>query len=154
MTMTPLDRAQLSVLRVRAAITAAIMLVPFLIVDSAQPIDVLPRGAIAGAAAVVLVLAALLLPQRRYRSWGYRMEEDELHIQHGLWTRARTVVPFGRVQHIDVTHGPLERRFGLGTLVLHTAGTRSGAVDLPGLEYEEAGRMRDHIREKIRQDLG
>jgi membrane protein YdbS with pleckstrin-like domain len=63
-------------------------------------------------------------------------------------------VPFGRVQHIDVTQGPLERRFGLGTLVLHTAGTRSGAVGLPGLLFEEAGQIRDHIRLKIREDIG
>jgi membrane protein YdbS with pleckstrin-like domain len=80
------------------------------------------------------------------------MTEDELHIQHGLWTRTRTVVPFGRVQHIDVAQGPIERAFGVGSLILHTAGTRSSAVDLPGLEFGEAGQMRDVIRSKIRQD--
>ena len=81
------------------------------------------------------------------------MSEDELHVQRGLWTRERTVVPFGRVQHIDVTQGPLERRFGIGTLILHTAGTRGSAVQLPGLAFEQAGQMRDVIREQIRQDL-
>jgi hypothetical protein len=63
------------------------------------------------------------------------------------------VVPFGRVQHIDVVQGPLQRRFGVGSLVLHTAGTRSAAVLLPGLAAAEAERMRDHIRGKIREDM-
>ena len=59
--------------------------------------------------------------------------------------RTRTVVPFGRVQHIDVSEGPVERRFRLATLILHTAGTRSAAVSLPGLTREEAESMRDRI---------
>jgi len=151
--MTPLDPAQLSVLRVRAAFTAAVMLVPVLVLESARPFDLVPAGAIGAAAALVLLGGALLLPPRRYRSWGYRMEEDELHVQHGVWTHTRTIVPFGRVQHIDVSQGPIERRYGVGTLILHTAGTRGSAVELPGLKFEEAGRMRDEIRGKIRQDL-
>jgi hypothetical protein len=65
----------------------------------------------------------------------------------------RTVVPFGRVQHIDTTQGPIERRLGLATLILHTAGTRSAAVSLPGLREADAEQMRDRIRAKIRQDL-
>jgi membrane protein YdbS with pleckstrin-like domain len=110
-------------------------------------------GLVSGVAFILLLAWALLIPKRRFRSWGYAVAEDELHVQHGVWTRTRTVVPFGRVQHIDVAQGPIERSFGVGTLILHTAGTRSSAVDLPGLEFEEAGRMRDLIRSKIRQDL-
>ena len=153
--MTPLHPRQLTLLRIRAAIAAAVLLALILYGDNTfLRLTPVPFGLATGAAALLLAFWAILVPARRYRSWGYDMAEDELHIQHGLWTRARTVVPFGRVQHIDVTQGPLERRFGLGTLTLHTAGTRSSAVDLPGLAHEEAGRIRDHIRAKIRQDLG
>jgi membrane protein YdbS with pleckstrin-like domain len=73
-------------------------------------------GLVSGAAALLLLGWAILIPRRRYRSWGYAMTEDELHIQHGLWNRTRTVVPFGRVQHIDVAQGPIERAFGVGHL--------------------------------------
>ncbi len=62
-------------------------------------------------------------------------------------------MPFGRVQHIDVAQGPIERQFGVARLILHTAGTRSSAVGLPGLDTGEAGRIRDVIRSRIRQDL-
>lgn len=154
MEMTPLHPGQLKVLRVRAGITAVTLLIAVLIGDlTALRETPLPFGLLSGAAAILLLGWALLIPRRRYRSWGYAMTEDELFIQHGLWTRTSTVVPFGRVQHIDVAQGPIERAFGVGTLILHTAGTRSSAVDLPGLEHGEAGRMRDAIRSKIRQDL-
>lgn len=153
--MTPLHMRQLTVLRIRAALGAAVLLLLVLFADGAwMGLTPIPTGTATAAAALLLLPWAILVPGRRYRSWGYEMAEEELHIQHGLWTRVRTVVPFGRVQHIDVTQGPLERRFALGTLVLHTAGTRSSDVALPGLLHEEASRLRDHIRGKIREDIG
>lgn len=152
--MSPLDHGQLWVMRIRALIAAlafglAVAVADFTLLDRAG----LTPGVVTVAALVLFTLLALLLPARRYRSWGYRLDEDELHVRHGLWTREHTVVPFGRVQHIDVAQGPLERQFGVGTLVLHTAGTRNSAVALPGLAFDEAGRIRDLIRAKIRQDL-
>ena len=152
--MTPLHPNQIWVIRIRAGIAAVIALVVASMIDVGLLRDTaLPAGAVPGVVALVVLLAVLVLPPRRYRAWGYCEEEDELHVRYGLFTRVRTVVPFGRVQHIDVAHGPIERRFGLATLILHTAGTRGAAVPLPGLLHEEAERMRDRIRAKIRQDL-
>ncbi len=107
----------------------------------------------AGGGVVLLLLAVWLLPRRRYKAWGYRMGEDELVVKHGLMVRKNTVVPFGRVQHIDIAQGPLQRAMKLATLVLNTAGTRGSAVKLPGLLPAEAEAMRDHVRSQIRQDL-
>ena len=153
--MTPLHPRQLTILRIRAAIVAGVLITAALFADAVWlRLTPIPYGLVSGAAVLLLLPWAILVPKRRYRSWGYEMGEEELQIRHGLWTRVRSLVPFGRVQHIDVKQGPLERRFGLGTLVLHTAGTRSSAVELPGLDHAEAGRMRDQIRSKIRQDLG
>jgi membrane protein YdbS with pleckstrin-like domain len=152
--MIPLAPGQLSVLRVSAGAAASILLVGVVVADLVwRPIDAVPPGLATGLAALLLLAAVILLPARRYRSWGYRMDEDELHIRSGLWLRMHTIVPFGRVQHIDVAQGPIERKFAVGTLILHTAGTRNSAVPLPGLAFEEAGRIRDVIRSKIRQDL-
>ena len=152
--MTPLHPNQIWLLRIRGLITAVTMVLPVLVLESAfRDENPLQFGLATGIAALVGFAALILLPQRRYRAWGYREEEDELHIGHGLLVRVSTVVPFGRVQHIDITHGPIERRLGLATLVLHTAGTRSAAVSLPGLLEPVAEQMRDRIRAKIRQDL-
>jgi membrane protein YdbS with pleckstrin-like domain len=154
MEMTPLHPGQLKVLRLRAAIAAAALLAAMLVADlTVLRKTMLPLGVATAVAAIMLLAWVILMPRRHYWGWGYASTEDELHIQHGLWTQTRTVVPFGRVQHIDVAQGPIERAFGVGRLILHTAGTRSSAVDLPGLEFGEAGIMRDAIRSKIRQDL-
>ena len=151
--MTPLHPDQLWVLRIRALIGAAILVAVIVAADLGFLRMAIPKGVVSAGAAILLFSWAMLVPTRRYRSWGYKLDEDELHIQQGIWTRVRTIVPFGRVQHIDVAQGPIERKFGVGTLILHTAGTRNSAVALPGLEFGEAGRIRDLIRSKIRQDL-
>jgi membrane protein YdbS with pleckstrin-like domain len=152
--MIALHPGQLSVLWISAGAVASLLLAVVLVADLVwRPVEILAPGWLSAAAALLLIAGAIWMPRRRYRSWGYRLDEEELHIRSGLWVRSHTIVPFGRVQHIDVTQGPLERRFGVGMLILHTAGTRNSAVALPGLAFEEAGRIRDIIRSKIRQDL-
>lgn len=152
--MAPLDPGQLGVLRVRAALTAVFPLLLAVSFDIGASRDTLvPGGLVTGVVAALALAAVLVLPRRRYRSWSYGEGEDELDIRHGLLFRMRTIVPFGRVQHIDVAQGPVERRYGVATLILHTAGTRGAAVSLPGLAHAEAESMRDRIRAKIRQDL-
>ena len=152
--MTAIHPDYIWVLRVRGGIAALLPSVAaWIFARTLAPKAAIPAELIAGLVLLLALVAVLFLPRRRWRAWGYREEEDELHVRHGLLVRTRTVVPFGRVQHIDVAQGPVERRFGLATLILHTAGTRGAAVPLPGLPHDEAERMRDRIRAKIRQDL-
>lgn len=95
----------------------------------------------------------LILPIRKYRSWSYQTDPDELHIHSGVLMRHETVIPLGRVQHIDVAQGPIERICKVCRLVLHTAGTHNNIVKLPGLSRETAEALRDSIRIHIRNDL-
>jgi membrane protein YdbS with pleckstrin-like domain len=101
-------------------------------------------GAALGVAAFVLILAALvwLFVGRRYGSWGYAEREDDLLVRRGVMFARLSVVPYGRMQFIDVTAGPLERAFGLATVRLHTAAAATDAR-IPGLASEEAARLRD-----------
>ena len=152
--MTPLHPDQVWVLRLRAGFAALLPVAAFLVLERNLPPELgIPPGLITLLVVLLSLAAVIVLPRRRWRAWGYCEEDEELHIRHGLLVRYRTVVPFGRVQHIDVAQGPVERRFGLATLVLHTAGTRASAVALPGLPQDEADRMRDRIRARIRQEL-
>ena len=64
----------------------------------------------------------------------------------------RIVVPLRRVQHLDVTQGLVEREYGVGTLVVHTAGTRDATVSVPGLPYAEAERLRDAVQAHVLDD--
>ena len=152
--MTPLDPRQIKVLRLRWLIATAV-LTGIAVVASLGPLrrTGIPIGIVPAAVALAGLAATALLPRRRYRAWGYREEEDELHVRHGLLVRTETAVPFARVQHIDLAQGPIERRYGLARLILYTAGTRGASVPLPGLAREEAELMRDRIRSKIRADL-
>jgi len=151
--LTPLEPGQLGVLRVRAVITALVAAAIFSVGDLLLMGEIgVPNGVLAVPAAIALGIWAIWSPPRRYQSWGYRMGEDELQLGYGLWTRVRTVVPFTRVQHIDLAQGPIERSFGVARLILHTAGTRGGAVTLPGLATADAERFRDLIRSQIRED--
>jgi membrane protein YdbS with pleckstrin-like domain len=152
--MTPLDPRHLTLLRLHFAVAAIVLLIAIVAGDlwlARQGWT--PPWLPTGIAAPLALLAVLLLPGRRYRAWGYDQREDELLVKHGRLIRQLTVVPFGRVQHIDIAQGPLQRALGLATLVLNTAGTRGAAVKLPGLRPADAEAMRDHIRAKIRQDL-
>ena len=153
--MTPLSPSHKKVLRARALVLASGLFAAALFAEAALASGEtpLPSGAAAALALLVGALLVFVMPERRYRAWGYEATEDELHVQNGIWLRTRTIVPFGRVQHIDVSQGPIERRYGVGALTLHTAGTRASAVVLPGLEMSAAERMRDEIRGKIREDL-
>jgi uncharacterized protein len=102
-------------------------------------------------ALVWLVLASALAwlaerwPQIDYRHTSYRVDNLGIEIRRGVFWRAVINVPRSRVQHTDVSQGPLERRFGLGTLVLFTAGTDHAKVTLQGLEYDLALRIRQHL---------
>jgi uncharacterized protein len=100
--------------------------------------------------AAFAVLVALTVfwqkwPAIECRYYFYRVDAEGLEIRRGVYFRAVTTVPRSRVQHTDVSQGPLQRRHGLATLTVHTAGTDNAQVNLPGLTHERALRIRDHL---------
>ena len=84
-------------------------------------------------------------PRLAYARAGYRLDDDGIEIRRGVIWRSIIDVPRSRVQHTAVSQGPLERRFGLGTLVIHTAGTMNAKVTLAGLEHATARRIRTYL---------
>ena len=76
-----------------------------------------------------------------------------LQVLRGWLFHTDTVVPLVRVQHLDVTRGPLDKLFGTASLVIHTAGTHNSIVALPGLSPERAAELRDAIRQHVRTDF-
>lgn len=103
----------------------------------------------------VLVLAAVVLVAagfgwwvvgRNARAWGYAERDDDLYIKHGALFRELVAVPYGRMQFVDITAGPLEQLYGIATVHLHTASTRTNAR-IPGLPAAEAARLRDRLTE-------
>jgi uncharacterized protein len=87
------------------------------------------------------------LVPRQVRALRWAPREDDLLIRRGLLFRQTVAVPYGRMQYLDVTEGPLRRRWGLATLELHTAAEATDA-SLPGLPRDEAKSLRDILAQR------
>lgn len=98
-------------------------------------------------AAVIATLAwfSHRWPAIEHRHASYKVDERGIEIRQGVVWRQVINVPRSRLQHTDVSQGPLERGRGLGTLVIYTAGTDHAKVELHGLDHATALRIRDHL---------
>lgn len=144
--LTALDPAFRSLLRARAMVTAALLLV---IAGASERVAELPGGVLLVPALLLSAWLVLVLPGRRFERWGYAFSADRLRVVHGFLFHHDSVVPLGRIQHIDVDQGPLMRHWGLATLTVHTAGSHGASVSLPGLALPQAEAMREAIRGHI-----
>ena len=91
---------------------------------------------------IIGIADVILVPSLRWRHWRYDVGELEVDLQRGLWTITRTRIPMARIQHVDTRRGPLERHFGLATVILYTA---AGANQIPALAVAVADDVRDRI---------
>ena len=94
---------------------------------------------------LIAAVSAYRWPPIAYRHTAYRVDAQGIEIRRGVNWRVVINVPRSRVQHIDVSQGPVERKYGLGTLVIYTAGTDHAKVELAGLEHGRALRIREHL---------
>jgi membrane protein YdbS with pleckstrin-like domain len=147
-----LDPRHVTVERIGLAILTAALsggsLVGLLVAALTTEPAALWLAVLAGAWLVLTGLLALAIarwPEVAHRHTTYRVDADGIEIRRGVWWRSIASVPRSRVQHIDVTQGPLDRRYGLGTLVLHTAGHEYAQVEVEGLDFAVALALRDHL---------
>jgi membrane protein YdbS with pleckstrin-like domain len=96
-----------------------------------------------GAMTVILGWTLAILP-RQARSIGYQLRQDDLVFRRGILWQRFVAVPYGRMQLVDITHGPLDRGFGIAQLKFVTAAAATG-VTIPGLEQSTAETLRDHL---------
>jgi membrane protein YdbS with pleckstrin-like domain len=145
-----LDPRSVQLNRAINAITATLFCGAHLL---AVPVLWIVRGPVAAGLALIawIPVVAFFLwltlrwPHVEYRHWRYRIAPEGLEIWSGVVWREVVAVPRSRVQHIDVSQGPLERSYGLATLSVFTAGTHYSKVDLPGLDHAVALAARDAL---------
>lgn len=106
------------------------------------------------ALAVVLIWSTIAYPRAVHRHAAIGVGELGVEYRRGVWWRKTTIIPRSRVQHTDVSQGPLMRRFGLGKLVIHTAGTRNAIVEVQGLAFEDANMIRDRLHGRVHEPTG
>lgn len=128
-------------------LSAAISSLPFLVGVLVALGLLLPDSAFRIGAAVAALVAIpslfVWLARKRYRYTRWRLDAEGFALRRGRFWSVETRVPGSRVQHLDLVRGPLQRRFDLATLVIHTAGTRQNAVSVAGMDSAEAERLRN-----------
>lgn len=100
----------------------------------------------------VLGVYSWVWPAISYRRLFYCLKEDCLIIRRGVFWKSETMVPKTRIQHTDISQGPLQRGYGISELVIHTAGTRFALVTLSGLSQDVAPRVRNHLLDRTNHD--
>lgn len=141
--LNPLPEAHRREILAQSLITVAIFCLPALI-PSITPARSSIGGFVFLLPGLVIALGALFtgLALIRYRHKGYALREHDIAFRTGLFWRKTTILPFDRVQHAEVTQGPLQRRFGVSTLKFFTAGGSSVDLKIEGLLADEAERLR------------
>ena len=155
--MQPLDPRYVRLERVAGFVLAGILAVAALgglaaLATAASTTTIVTLAGAWLAGTIALCWFAWAWPAKEYRHAGYALGSDMIEICRGVLWRHRYRVPRSRVQHTDVAQGPLERRYGLATLVLHTAGTKHARVELAGLAHETALALRDQLLPRAEPD--
>ncbi len=99
-------------------------------------------------AILLAALSIFITPSLSWRQWRYEIRSDEVDLQRGIFWITRTLVPLARIQHVDTQNGPLQRRYGLATVVFYTA---AGANRIPELSAPIAAEVRDRISALTRE---
>jgi len=141
-----LDPRALTVWRLSGLLTA----IPIILAAAAGAYGVYRLDLVPGWLALTLALAVIAIaglsvwpvPDLVWRRWRYEIGEADVDLQHGWWTVTRTLIPMSRIQHVDTRRGPLQRRFGLASVILFTA---AGSSEIPALADEVAASTRDRI---------
>jgi uncharacterized protein len=150
--MVPVDRISM-------AISSAIFIVVafFVLLFVGFSAGVTPAVKITGwwvwvASFPVLGLYCWIWPGISYRHTFYCLKEDCLIHRRGVFWKMETLVPKSRIQHTDISQGPVQRGYGISDLIIHTAGTRYALVTVSGLPQTLAPRLRDHLLERSDDD--
>ncbi len=97
----------------------------------------------------VLFLLGMKVAMKRFAAEGYALREHDILHKHGVWWRTLTAIPFNRMQHCEISRGPVESAFGLATLKVYTAGGSGSDLSIEGLTMAEAERVKEFITGKI-----
>jgi uncharacterized protein len=136
-----------------AAITAVVLLGVATAAVLLTELPVVPLVAVALLAALFRGAVGWGWPAVAYRYASYRLDARTLEIRRGVLWRSVIDVPRSRIQHSDVSQGPLERLHGLGTLSVYTAGTQHALVRLQGLDHGRALAIREHLMQADEDDV-
>lgn len=98
---------------------------------------------------IVLFGLSMYLVNKRFQMAGYALREHDVVYQQGVWWQTTTAIPFNRMQHCEISQGPIQNAFNLATLRIFTAGGSNSDLSIDGLAHEEAKLIKDFITREI-----
>lgn len=99
-----------------------------------------------GIISLYMLISLYLFPIIEYRQWGYIISDDRVEIRHGIFFIKNTVVPIVRIQHIEISQGPINRKLGISVVNIHTA---SGRFGIEGISNEDASSITEGLKAKL-----
>ena len=150
-TLKPIEKKYLSLLRIEWTITAIIILsIVGAVLYFIKPVS--PWHIIIPAFAVLLLAYYFIHQERSFNYLAYAVRDKDIISQKGWIIRSVKICPFNRVQNCTLNTGPLERKYGLASLSLYTAGSAGADMRINGLSQEEAETLRQFILNKINSE--
>jgi hypothetical protein len=154
----PIERltsGALTLLRLEGLIRAGLYGLPFCVL--ALSLVAAGHGVFAvlalGLAALLGLLLCVWYPPRAWRAWGYAVREHDLLITGGVLVRQVVSIPAGRIQHVDIQQGPIERALGLARVRVYTASGGGADGVIPGLTLEAADALRERLVRREAEDV-
>lgn len=148
--LTPVQRSYLTVLRIEWLLTSIILLlIATILVYFIPALQQLLGFSIITASALIIVAFYRFMLEKNFPFHAYAIREKDVISQRGWIMRTVKISPNNRIQNCSVQSGPLERKYGLASLIIYTAGSDQADMRIPGLMQEEAERLRHYILQKI-----
>lgn len=102
--------------------------------------------------ALILVFSFLIL-RFSFLKQGFAFREHDVLFKHGIIATNTIIIPYNRVQHVALHEGWLSRYFGLAKVEIFTAGGSSSDIEIPGIEKEQAEKIKQLLMGKIQKQL-
>lgn len=153
--LQPLEPAYRKVMHIRSFIFMGVLAVmAAVLIVWVESLQEPYRIALIAGGWLLLFGARLYLIEKSYLHRGYAIRDKDIIYRSGWFIRRTQTCPFNRIQHSTVSMGPLERAYGLATLMLYTAGSGAADMDIPGLTQETAQSLKEWINKKIADESG
>lgn len=146
----PVERVYLTVMLIEAAVSSAVfLLVAGVLITFVRTLHHPLWVALILGGWLLLTVSYFIFQRKAFGQKAYALREKDVLYRSGWIVQKIHTCPFNRVQHSSVTSGIFERRYGLATLILYTAGTNDADLQIPGLKEPDAHAIKEWITQKI-----
>lgn len=148
--LIPVEKEYLKVIRIEWLIISVILIIASGVLMFLSPtFQRLPANVLLVAFVLMVIIVYFLFQTMAFKKKAYGLRDKDIIYQNGVIIQQTSICPFNRIQNSSVSSGPFERKYGLATLHLYTAGTSGADIHIKGLKEETAQEIKEYIAKKI-----